>query len=126
MMARENLGNESLLNKFLNTFGFGNAMYTSGEQKAIIYIRAIINLLLSLVTFIALVILLYSFYLMFFTEESKGIETVKKNMKGVVIALVILGLSRVIVSFIFSLFNRVKCPAGEQWSETKQKCEQQK
>jgi len=42
---------------------------------------------------------------MFFTEDSKGIEKVKKNLTGVAIALVILGLSRIIVSFIFDFYQ---------------------
>jgi hypothetical protein len=42
---------------------------------------------------------------MFFTEDTKGIEQVKKNLKGVAIALVILGLSRFIVSFIFDFYK---------------------
>jgi hypothetical protein len=96
----------SLLSGFLETFGFNTQAYT-GETKALIYVRAIINLLLSLVSFVALGIIIYSFYLMFFTEDTKGIETVKKNLKGVTIALVLLGLSRLIVSFIFNLYNRV-------------------
>jgi hypothetical protein len=42
---------------------------------------------------------------MFFTEDSKGIEQVKKNLTGVAIALVILGLSRFIISFIFDFYQ---------------------
>jgi hypothetical protein len=42
---------------------------------------------------------------MFFTEDSKGIEQVKKNLTGVAIALVIVGLSRIIVSFIFEIYK---------------------
>ena len=56
-------------------------------------------------SFIALVIVIYSFYQMFFTEDSKGIEQVKKNLKGVAITLVIIGLSRFIVSFIFNFYQ---------------------
>jgi hypothetical protein len=43
--------------------------------------------------------------MMFFTEDSKGIEAVKKNLTGVAIALVILGLSWIIVSFIFDFYQ---------------------
>jgi hypothetical protein len=42
---------------------------------------------------------------MFLSEDSKGIEQVKKNLIGVAIALVILGLSRFIVSFIFDFYQ---------------------
>ena len=56
-------------------------------------------------SFVALVIVIYSFYLMFFTEDSKGIDQVKKNLIGVAIALVVLGVSRFIVSFIFDFYQ---------------------
>ncbi|GHV25405.1 hypothetical protein FACS1894176_03820 [Bacteroidia bacterium] len=55
--------------------------------------------------FVAFVIVIYSFYMMFFQENSKGIDQVKKNLKGVAIALVIMGLSRLIVSFIFNFYK---------------------
>jgi hypothetical protein len=43
--------------------------------------------------------------MMFFQEDSKGIDQVKKNLKGVAIALVIMGLSRIIVSFIINFYR---------------------
>ena len=97
--------NQSLLNSFLNMFGFGGSEYDGQVPKAIIYLKFIINLLLSLVSFIALVVIIYAFYMMFFTEDAKGIEKVKKSLTGVVIALVIMGLSRLIVSFIFDFYD---------------------
>ncbi|MDR2415101.1 MAG: hypothetical protein LBD75_00325 [Candidatus Peribacteria bacterium] len=114
---------DTLLNRFLRIFGFDdtNENYT-GTTKALMYVKTIINLLLSLVSFVALGIILYSFYLMFFTEDTKGIETVKKNLIGVAIALVILGLSWFIVSFIFNLYNRISCPEGQTRSESEQQC----
>jgi hypothetical protein len=45
---------------------------------------------------------------MFFTEDSKGMEQVKNNLKGVAIALVVLGLSWVITSFIFRFYRNSK------------------
>ena len=97
--------NDSLLNSFLRMFGFGAGDYENNTLKALVYIKAIINLLLGLVSFVALVIIIYSFYGMFFTEDSKGMEKVKKNLIGVVIALVVLGLSWIIVSFLFDFYQ---------------------
>ena len=98
------ISDKSLVNSFLKIFGFATPEY-EGIPKALIYIKFIINILLWLVAFIALVMVIYSFYIMFFTEDSKGIEKVKKNLTGVAIALVILGLSRIIVSFIFDFYQ---------------------
>ena len=94
----------TLLDGLLRMFGFDTPEY-EGIPKAIIYVRMIINLLLSLISFVALVIIIYSFYQMFFQEDAKGMEQVKKNLKGVAIALVILGFSWIIVSFIFSFYQ---------------------
>jgi ABC-type transport system involved in cytochrome bd biosynthesis fused ATPase/permease subunit len=85
-------------------FGLDSEEY-EGPSKALNYIRGIINLLLGLTSFVALVMIIYSFYLLFFSEDTKGMDKVKKNLKGVAIALIILGLSRTIVSFIFNFYQ---------------------
>ena len=94
MMAKTTLNKQSFLNMLLDFFGFNdNEYYRDNGTKvpvAIIYIKSIINLLLSLLSVIALVILIYTFYLMFGTDDASGIEQVKKNLKGIIIALVIL------------------------------------
>ncbi|MBQ7074259.1 hypothetical protein IJM86_04270 [bacterium] len=54
---------------------------------------------------IALVMIIYSFYLMFFSDDKEGLDKVKKNIKGIMIALLILGLSWAIVSFIFNFYQ---------------------
>ncbi len=96
---------KTLLNSFLSMFWLNTFKNNDGVPNALVYIRFIINLLLWLVSFIALVMIIYSFYLMFFSEDTQGMERVKKNLKGVAIALVILGLSRIIVSFIFNFYQ---------------------
>lgn len=103
-VAEQVLQDEGLLNKFLEIFGFNTPEY-DGPSKALIYIKWIINLLLGLTSFIALIMVIYSFYLLFFSEDTKGMDKVKKNLKGVAIALILLWLSRTIVSFIFNFYQ---------------------
>ncbi|NOZ44499.1 MAG: hypothetical protein GXP45_05180 [bacterium] len=42
---------------------------------------------------------------MFFGEEEEGLNKAKKIIKGVLVALVVMGISYFIVSFIFYLYN---------------------
>lgn len=104
-LAEQVLQEQGLINKFLEVFGFNTDKYQNQTEKAFIYIRGILNLLIGLTSFIGLIMVIYSFYLVFFSEEAKGMEKVKKNLKGIAIALVVLGLSRSIVSLIFKFYT---------------------
>jgi len=77
----------------------------SNKTVAIDYIKSIINIALGLVGFISLILVLYAFYLMFFTEQEQWMTRAKKILRWVMIALVIMGLSYFIVSFIFYVYN---------------------
>ncbi len=57
------------------------------DHKFIDYAKAILNLALSLIAFIALIISIYTFYLMIFSDNDKSIENAKKNLTGIFIAL---------------------------------------
>lgn len=102
MITGNVLQENGILFQLLGVFGFDA---TEPWPIALIYVRTIINLLLWLTSFVALIIVIYTFYLMFFSDDAKWMETVKKNLKWVAIALVILGFSRVIVSFIFNFYK---------------------
>jgi hypothetical protein len=65
------MNSQSLVASFLEIFGFNTDDYQGKMPKAIIYAKSIINLLLSLLSFVALIILIYTFYLMFFSEDGK-------------------------------------------------------
>jgi hypothetical protein len=62
---------------------------------------------LALVSFIALVLIIFAFYLIFFGKEEEAFKKAKKILTGVAIALAIMGLSRFIVSFFFNVFTTV-------------------
>jgi len=77
----------------------------ANDHKFIDYARAIINMALWLVAFIALIMSLYTFYMMFFTEDEAWIKKAKWNLVGIFIALGILWLAWIIVSFIFRWYQ---------------------
>ena len=73
----------------------------SHDLKFIDYARAIINMALGLVAFIALIMSLYTFYMMFFSDNEAWTKKAKWNLIGIFIALAVLWLAWLIVSFIF-------------------------
>lgn len=94
--------NDSSLNKLLELFQLSDKQrYNSWTSKAIYYAKMIVNLLLWLVSLIALVMLIFAFYLMFFSTQESGMTKAKQVLKWVAIAITIMWLSWFIVSFIF-------------------------
>ena len=90
---------DTIIVRLLNVFWLDDD--TERDHKFIDYARAIINMALWLVAFIALLMSIYTFYMMFFTENEAGIKKAKGNLVGIFIALGILWLAWIIVSFIF-------------------------
>jgi len=94
--------NESVLNRLLSLFNLSQqSRYDSGTSKAIYYTKMIVNMMLSFVSFIALIMLIYAFYMMFFSKEESGMTKAKQVLKWVIIALIVMWLSRFVVSMIF-------------------------
>lgn len=71
------------------------------EPSFIFYLKTIVNLLLSFVSFIALIFVIYAFYMIFFKKDEAGITTAKQIIKWVIIALFVIWLSRIVVSFLY-------------------------
>lgn len=94
------------LMKLFGVYSFTN----DGEnpQSAVAYIQYIINMLLGLAAFIALIILLYGFYLMFFSKQQEWFEKAKKIVIGVLVALVIMWLSWIVIRFLFFLYSLIQ------------------
>ena len=86
----------------MTTFGINYA----GNGKALSYVQIIINYILAFVAFIALIVILYGFYMMFFRDQDKGFGEAKKTVLGAGAALFIIGISRLFVNFAFYIFER--------------------
>ena len=95
--------NDTIIVKLLWVFWLDNDTWK--DHKFIDYARAIINMALWLVSFIALIMCIYTFYMMFFTENEAWIKKAKWNLVGIFIALGILWLAWIIVSFIFRWYQ---------------------
>ena len=76
------------------------------DHKFIDYARAIINMALWLISFIALIMSIYTFYMMFFSEDEAWIKKAKWNLIGIFIALAVIWLAWLIVSVIFRWYQK--------------------
>ena len=97
---------DSLLNRALKIFNLNNEERYSGPKKALAYAIYLLNYALWFVAFIALCLLMYSFYCVVVGNE-KQIDKAKAYMKWIAIAIVVMWLSRLIVSLIFWLYDDV-------------------
>ena len=75
------------------------------EHKFLDYAKAIINLALWLISFIALIMTIFTFYMIFFSDNEAWIKKAKWNLVGIFIALGIIWLAWIIVSFIFRWYE---------------------
>lgn len=101
---------DSLLNNLMKVFNLDQPDY-HWPQKAFYYIRKILNYALWFVSLIALSLLLYSFYGMLVGDEDKQFTKVKSTLKGIAIAIIVMGVARLIVSMLFRIYqNQVYSP----------------
>ena len=77
---------------------YGSSEHTS---KAIYYIKWIVNMMLWLTAFISLILVIFAFYLIFFSKGDAGESKAKQILKWVALALVVMWLSWFIVSLFF-------------------------
>ncbi len=95
----------SILENLLDLFGINYADPT-GNGKAIVYIQVIINYVLALLGLIALVLIIFSFYQIFFGKSDDNIANARKTIVWAAIALFVIALSAYIVNFTFYIYNR--------------------
>jgi len=95
----------TIIVRLLSVFWLDSSISKDRDLKFIDYAKAIVNMALSIVSFIALIITIYTFYLMFFSENEAWIKKAKWNLVGIMIALAIIWLAWLIVSAIFRWYN---------------------
>lgn len=97
----------SLLSRLTDFFRLSGTSYDTGNSKATNYVKRILNILLWLVSFLSLVMIIFAFYLIFFSKGEDGVAKAKKILIGVGIALAIMWLSWFIASFFFDIYTTV-------------------
>lgn len=91
----------TIIVRLLWTFGLNASIEDDKDLKFIDYARAILNMTLGLIAFIALIMTIYTFYMVLFSENEAWIKKAKQNLVGIFIALGVIWLAWLIVSFIF-------------------------
>ena len=99
--------NASLIQRLTDYFRLSGTQYDDPEAPATSYIKWILNILLWLVSLLSLVMIIFAFYLIFFSKWDEAVTKAKKILIGVGIALAIMGLSRFIASFFFDIYGTV-------------------
>lgn len=90
----------SLLYKIRGFFKLNKDPYNA-EEPAIAYVKMLINMALGFVSFISLILVIFAFYLILFSKGEDWVKKAKAILKWVAIAIVVMWLSRIIVSFLF-------------------------
>lgn len=73
----------------------------NGNPSILFYIKTIVNTLLWFVSLVAMILMIYAFYMIFFRKDDAGITTAIQMIKWIVIALAVIWLSWIIVSFLY-------------------------
>jgi len=99
----------SILKRLTDFFRLSGTSYDNpnSTSKATDYVKWILNILLGLVSFLSLVMIIYAFYLIFFSKDEEAVGKAKKILIGVGIALAIMWLSWFIASFFFNIYTTV-------------------
>lgn len=99
----------SILKRLTDFFRLSWTSYDNpgSTSKATDYVKWILNILLGLVSFLSLVMVIFAFYLIFFSKGEDGVSKARKILIGVGIALAIMWLSWFIASFFFQIYTTV-------------------
>lgn len=100
-----NTEDETLLYKIRKYFRLTGTDAYDQDKPATWYITMIMNMALWLTSFISLILIIFAFYLMFFQKQEEGFAKAKKILIWVAIALVVMWLSWVLVSFFFEIYS---------------------
>lgn len=94
---------DTILRRLLRQFWLDDSKWR--DLKFIDYVRAIINMALWLLSLVALIMTIYTFYMIFFSKDDAGVKKARENLTGIFIALAVIWLAWIIISFIFRLYN---------------------
>jgi len=73
----------------------------NGNPSILFYLKTIVNTLLWFVSLIAMIIMIFAFYMIFFKKDDAGVTTARQMIKWIVIALAVIWFSRIVVSFLY-------------------------
>ena len=95
----------SVLENFLTLFDI-NYADPNHRGKAIVFIQVVINYILALLGSVAIVVIVYSFFMMFFSKADEWFAKARKTVIWAAIALLVIWASAYIVNYLFYIYNR--------------------
>ena len=96
--------NDGVLKKILRVLNL-DQFTTLSDSSALEFVKYILNIALGLVSFIAVVVVIYGFVQVIFAKDEEGVTKARKTVQGAAIAIAIIAVSWFIVSFLFSLYE---------------------
>ena len=97
----------SLLLFFADLFGLGDSIGDE-DDVAVNFVLRVVNIILGLVSFVALAWLLFTFLKLFFGKSEGALSGVGKTITGIAIAIALIGISWFVVSYLFRVWGGVK------------------
>lgn len=95
---------DGILKRILIIFNLEQFIISS-DASALEFVKYIINIALWLISFVALIIIIYGFVQVFFAKDDEGITTARKTIQWAAIAIAIIAVSWLLVTFLFSLYT---------------------
>lgn len=95
------VGDDGVVRQLLTAMWFKEL---EGENVAVKFISNIINFFLVTIGLVALAIMIFWFYKMFFGSDQAWFDSAKKLILNTVIAILVIGLAWFITNFLFDLF----------------------
>lgn len=96
--------NDGVVKRVLRLFNLDQFTNLS-DASALEFVKYIINIALWLVTFVAVVVIIYWFVQVIFAKDGDGVTKARKTITGAAIAIAIIAISWFIVTFLFSLYE---------------------
>lgn len=97
--------NDGFVKRILRIFNL--EQFTSfSNRSALEFVTYIINIALGLITFIAVIVIIYGFGQMFFAKDDEWLSKAKKIVLNAAIAIAIIAVSRFLVSFLFNIYEQ--------------------
>lgn len=97
--------NDGFVKRTLRLFNL-EQFTTFSDASALEFATYIINIALGLITFIAVVIIIYGFAQIFFSKDDEGLSKAKKIVQNAAIAIAIIAVSWFIVTFLFNIYEQ--------------------
>ena len=96
--------NDGILKKTLRIFNL-DQFTTLSNAPALEFFKYILNIALGMVSFVAVIVVIYGFVQVIFAKDEEGVTKARKTVQGAAIAIGIIAVSWFIVSFLFSIYQ---------------------